>query len=184
MEPVTGIFGSRRAAENAVDGLRAIGLPEDAIVFLSPEHSKEVSSVPTTDAESPGMGRTLGSYVGGVIGGGVGMGAGSAVASLLVPGVGLIFAAGLGAGALLGLGGAVAGRAIGEATEEAGDTGVPRDDVLLYRELLKRGRSLVIASPDNEAMSIAAKAVLEKRGAEDVEAVRREWDSMWPDRAA
>jgi hypothetical protein len=58
---------------------------------------------------------------------------------LLVPGVGTIFAIGKGAAALLGLGGAAAGASLGEASEQAADIGVPKDDTFLYRELLKRG---------------------------------------------
>jgi len=60
--------------------------------------------------------------------------------------VGTIFAIGLGAAALLGIGGAAAGATAGEASEQAADTGVPKDDIFVYRELLKRGRSLVIAN--------------------------------------
>jgi len=48
------------------------------------------------------------------MGAGAGLSLGSAVASLLVPGVGTIFAIGLGAAALLGLGGAAAGAGLGD----------------------------------------------------------------------
>ncbi len=185
METLVGIFDSRRAAAETVGGLRAVGLSGDDIVFITPEQTAEkLSSVPTTDAESPGMGEALTGYVGGVIGGGIGLGAGTAIASLLVPGVGTVMAIGIGAAALLGVGGAAAGAAIGEASEKAMDLGVPRDDILFYRELLKRGRSLVIASLDNEESAAAARAVLHNHGAEDVDAARREWHSSRSDQAA
>jgi hypothetical protein len=89
--------------------------------------------------------------------------------------VGTIFAAGLGAAALLGLGGAAVGAKAGDVTEHALDIGVPKDDVLLYRELLKRGRSLVIANLDDEGMAASAKRVFEQHQAEDVDAARKEW---------
>ncbi len=178
MEPLVGIFNSRQAAEAAVQGLHAIGLKGDAINLLTPERKREeLASVPTTDAESPGMGEVLSGYVGGVIGGGVGLGAGSAIASMLVPGVGTVIGIGIGAAALLGLGGAAAGAAIGHATEKALDKGVPRDDVSFYRELLKRGRSLVIASVESDELAAATHAVLQQHGAEDVDSARKEWQN-------
>jgi hypothetical protein len=60
-------------------------------------------------------------------------------------------------------------------TEHALDVGVPKDDVLLYRELLKRGRSLVIANVDDEGLAKSAKLVFEQHQGEDVDAARREW---------
>lgn len=185
MHTLVGVFNSRNAAEEAVKGLRAVGLGADSIVFLTPESSEQaVESVPTTDAESPGIGKAISGFVGGVIGGGVGMGVGSGVASLLVPGVGVIFAAGVAAGALLGLGGAAIGAELGKETEQFLDTGVAHDDVLFYRELLKQGRSLVVASTDNDELATAALAILHRNRSEDVQTARKEWETRRSDRAA
>ena len=103
-----------------------------------------------------------------------GLSIGSAVASLLVPGVGTIFAIGLGAAALLGIGGVAAGASAGKASEDAADLGVPKDDTLFYRELLKRGRSLVIANVEARDEVSAAKAVFKQQGSEAVEVARKE----------
>lgn len=155
------------------------------MLFVTPENAPHtLESVPTTDAESPGIGKAISSYVGGVIGGGVGMGVGSGIASLLVPGVGVVFAAGVAAGTLLGVGGAAIGAALGKETEKASDTGVPHDDVFFYRDLLKQGRSLVIAWTDSEDLAAAARSVFHQHASEDVEAARKEWDSKRPQRAA
>jgi len=75
----------------------------------------------------------------------------------------------MGAAALLGLGGAAAGASLGEASEQAADIGVPKDDTFLYRELLKRGRSLVIANVDDPDLASVAKAVFERQGSEDID---------------
>jgi hypothetical protein len=91
---------------------------------------------------------------------------------------------GISAAALLGVGGAAAGAAIGKETEKALDQGVPPDDVLFYRELLQRGLSLVIASVDTDASAAATRAVLHNHGAEDVDAARREWRSGQLDQTA
>jgi len=82
-------------------------------------------------------------------------------------------AAGIGAAAALGLGGAAAGGTVGNATEHAMDEGVPKDDVVLYRELLKRGRSLLIVNVDSEELAAAARAVMQQNGSEDVETFRK-----------
>ena len=103
---------------------------------LAPAQS-QVDSLPTTDAERDGMGEAVGGLVGGAVGASAGLSLGSAIASLFVPGVGSIFAIGLGAAALLGIGGVAAGARAGEASEHAADIGVPKDDTLVYGQLLK-----------------------------------------------
>jgi hypothetical protein len=116
----------------------------------------------------------MGAVMGGALGASAGLAGGAAVASLAVPGVGTIFAIGLGAAAALGLGGAAAGAKAGEATEHALDVGVPKDDVPLFHELLRRGRSLVIANVESEEQAATTRSVLKKQGSEDVDAARKE----------
>ena len=174
MQSVLGIFDSRAAAEQAVQGLLAAPVAPPSIIFLSGEAGKaQVGNLTTTDTERDGMGEVVGGVVGGAVGTGIGLALGSAIASLFVPGVGTVFAIGLGAAAVLGLGGAAAGAAAGEASEEAADVGVPKDDTLIYRELLKRGRSLVIANVDDDRLASMAKAVFHRLGAQDVEEARK-----------
>ena len=174
MHTIVGIFRTRAAADQALNGLLNNGVPQQSIIFLTGNHPQaEIASVPTTDAEPDGMGKTLGSYVGGIVGAGAGLYLGSALASLVVPGVGSILAIGIGAAAALGLGGAAAGGAVGNATEHAMDEGVPKDDVFLYRELLKRGRSLVIVNVDSEELADRARSVMQQNGTEDVETFRK-----------
>ena len=178
MQSVVGVFGSRVAAEQAMRGLLARGVPSQSIIFLSGEAgSAQAENLSTTDAERDGMGETVGAVIGGAVGASAGLSLGSAVASLLVPGVGPIFAIGLGAAALLGLGGAAAGAKAGDVSEHAMDTGVPRDDVSFYRELLKRGRSIVIAEVNYEDEAKTAREIFEQRGGENVEAARKELHS-------
>jgi hypothetical protein len=177
MQSILGIFESRAAAEQAVQGLLATPISPQSIMFLSGEAGKaQVDNLPTTDAERDGMGEAVGGLVGGAVGASTGLSLGSAIASLFVPGVGTIFAIGLGAAALLGIGGAAAGATAGEASEHAADTGVPKDDTLVYRELLKRGRSLVIANAEDNDLASAAKAVFHRLGAEDVAEARKSFE--------
>jgi hypothetical protein len=175
MHSVAGIFASWAAAEPAVREMLEKGIPLQSLIFLTPEQVQPpVDRVPTTDTEAHGMGKAMGAFVGGVVGASAGAGLGSAVASLVVPGVGPILAAGIGAASLLGLGGAVAGEKIGERSENALDQGVPRDDVLLYRELLKRRRTVVIANLPADDLAETAWVVMQQNGAQDVDEARRE----------
>lgn len=174
MQTIVGIFPNRVAADQALNGLLKNGVPQQSIIFLTGDQSQaEIPSVPTTDAEPDGMGKTLGSYVGGIVGAGAGLYLGSALASLVVPGVGPILAVGIGAAAALGLGGAAAGGTVGNATEHAMDEGVPQDDVVVYRGLLKEGRSLVIVNVDSEELASVARSVMQQNGTEDVETFRQ-----------
>jgi len=176
MQTIVGVFASRSAAESAVNDLLASILPDRAITFLTGECSAaETQSVATTDTEADGMGTALGAVVGGAVGAGTGFALGSMVVSLAVPGIGPILAAGLGAAALLGLGGAAVGGELGHVSEAAMDQGVPKDDVYFYRDLLKRGRSLVLAEVDSDTQASEVRDVFNRYKGEDVETARREW---------
>jgi len=176
MQSVVGVFVSRSAAESAVNDLLANVLPEHSITFFTGECSAgETQALATTDAESDGMGTAMGAVVGGAVGAGTGFALGSMVVSLVVPGIGPILAAGLGAAALLGLGGAAVGGELGHISEAAMDQGIPKDDVYFYRDLLKRGRSLVIAEADSDTQAGEVREVFNKYNAEDIAAARRQW---------
>jgi len=167
MEGIVGVFRSRKDAEHAASDLRRLGQPEHSIVFLTPEATDaELAHVPTTNAESPGIGKAISTVVGAAIGGGAGMGLGSALAAMVVPGVGPILAAGLGAGALLGLGGAATGAAIGGAAEESLDTGIPIDDMGRLRYLLKAGRTLVVVSAESKEKEEQLQSLFKSFGAD------------------
>src|ERR687884_69336 len=176
MSTVAGIFQSRGDAERAIGNLRSAGIAEDKINLLTPGTSdKEVNaSVPTTETEQPGMGGALGGTVGAALGTAGGMQIGAALASLLVPGVGPVLAGGLLGAALLGIGGAAAGAAAGSALEESVE-GLPHDELYVYEDALRRGRSVIIVVADDEAQADTVRGVLAQSGAESVDAAREEW---------
>jgi len=177
METVVGIFNSNFSAERAVERLRTEGISDDRLTLLRPGTSEEQveRSVPTSDTESPGMGEALGGAVGGAIGAASGATLGLAVASLFLPGVGPILIAGALGAAIIGAGGAMAGTQAGEALEEALATGLPHDELFIYEDALRHGRSVVIASADNEEMAERVRKVLNLAGAESVDAARESW---------
>lgn len=177
METVAGIFSSRTAAEEAVRQLHSLGISNDRIALLTPGMNDErvESTVPTADSEQPGMGQAMGGTVGGAIGVAGGAGLGAAAASLLVPGVGPVIAGGLLGAAILGAGGTVTGMAAGEALEEELVTGLPHDELYLYEDALRKGRSVVIAFLDEDGAIYAAQGALVTAGAESIDEARENW---------
>jgi hypothetical protein len=97
------------------------------------------------------------------------------MAFLLVPGVGPVIAFGLLGAALLGVGGAVAGAAAGDVMEKAMTDGLPRDELYVYEDALRRGRTVIIAFADDGLIAENARAALGQAGAESVDAAREEW---------
>jgi anti-sigma B factor antagonist len=159
METAIGVFTSRDHAEEAVKELRECGVPEKSIVFLTRSES---------DAKS--LAKEFGAYVGGFAGGAAGMTAGVVAATLLLPGVGTVFALGFGAAALLGVAGAGAGATVGSAAAHDVDAPQPTtaekssEDVAFFREVLKEGRSLIVVRTESKELASSACAVLDRRG--------------------
>ena len=61
MIPIVGVCASRPNAESAVSELRANGLPESNINFLTPHATEEeLARVPTIDGEQPGIVKAIG----------------------------------------------------------------------------------------------------------------------------
>ncbi|MGI9106200.1 MAG: hypothetical protein ACR2G4_08130 [Pyrinomonadaceae bacterium] len=176
MNTVAGIFASRADAERGIENLRGLGLAEENINLLSPGSTeRQIESVPTTETEQPGMGNALGGVVGGAMGAAGGMTLGAAAASLLVPGVGPIMAAGLIGAALFGAGGAAAGMAAGGALEGEIAQGLPHDELFVYEDALRQGRTVLIVSAEDEAQAESARGALSQAGAESVDAARESW---------
>lgn len=176
MSTVAGIFKSRADAERALSNLRSAGISDERINLLTPGTSAaEVEeTVPTTETEQPGMGGALGGTVGGALGAAGGMTIGAATASLLVPGVGPVIAAGILGAAILGIGGAAAGAAAGDALEESVE-GLPHDELYVYEDALRQGRTVIFVVADDETQTDSARSILSQSGAESIDAARESW---------
>ena len=158
METAIGVFASRDRADEAVKELMQ-HVPGDSIVFLT-----------RSESEAKTVGKEFGTFVGGFAGGAAGMSAGVVAATLLVPGLGAVFALGFGAAALLGLAGAGTGAALGKAI--AHDTQAPQptpdekcsEDAAFFREVLKEGRSLIVVRTESQELATSACGVLDRLG--------------------
>src|SRR5436190_4790090 len=177
MESIVGIFNSFVDAQRASAMLRGLGIPDNRIAVLSPQtpESEIEAHIPTTDTEQPGVGAALGGTVGAALGVAGGLEAGAAAASLLVPGVGPVLALGILGAAILGAGGAAAGAMAGQALEAGMADGLPRDELFVYEDALRRGRSVVIAFVDDAELADQTRNELSRAGAESVDAARDEW---------
>ncbi len=159
METAIGVFASRDNAEEAVRELRERSVPEDSIVFLT-----------RSENEAKTVAKEVGAFVGGFVGGAAGMTTGVVAATLLLPGVGTVFALGFGAAALLGLAGAGAGATVSSAAAHAADAPQPTtaekcsEDVAFFREVLKEGRSLIVVRTESKELATSACAVLDRLG--------------------
>jgi anti-sigma B factor antagonist len=161
METAIGVFAERQRAEEAVKRLLDKRVPNDAIVYLTRSES---------DAKS--VGQQLGAYAGGLVGGAAGLGAGVAAATLLaIPGLGPVFAFGIGAAALLGLvgagtGAAVAGSKTGVPEAHAFPTGKGEvsKDAAYFRQVLNEGHSLIVVRTESREVAAKACEVLDELG--------------------
>jgi len=160
METAIGVFSSRDHAQEAVKELREQGVPEESIVFLT-----------RSESEAKTVLKEFGTFVGGFVGGAAGITTGVAAATLLLPGIGMVFMLGIGAAALLT--GAGAGAAVGGlATTGADDADAPKpttaekcsEDVAFFREVLKEGRSMIVVRTESKELATSACGVLDRLG--------------------
>jgi hypothetical protein len=172
MEGVSGVFRSRSDAEHAVAAMRFAGLPEDRMTLLSPGKAEtELQSVPADAAEQPGIGKAIGA----VVGASGGLWGGSLVVAAVIPGVGLISTMGLLGAAILTAAGASIGGVAGGKLESSTTEGLPEDELFVYEDALRKGRSVVIALADDEAKVSLIRELLRTEGAEAVDAAREQW---------
>lgn len=174
MKAISGVFRTRLAAERAVNDIYRSGITSDRVTLLTPGSAErinqEVKSVHTDATEQPGMGKGIGALVGG----GVGI-TGGALLIALVPGVGPISALGMLGAAILGAAGAALGGAVGGKAENAVSSGLPEDEIFVYEDALRQGRSVVIALAENDDSASRIRDLLKAEGAESVDAAREQW---------
>src|SRR5215472_455644 len=173
MITVSGVFRAKEAAERAVQDLRQSGVR--GINLIAPGADSETDAVPTSETEQPGMGRTVGSVVGAALGIAGGFEIGTAAAGLVLPGVGPVVAVGLAAATLLGAGGAIGGAAAGAALEEGTTVGLPEDELYVYKDALRQGRTVLFVQARDPDEAARVRQILDNGGAETIDAARDAW---------
>lgn len=168
MKSIVGVFDSPFDARRFAGRVRALGVDDTRLSVVMPgEPAVLRDEVPTTDAEQPGTGAAIG----GVVGGATGAAAGLAIAgTAMIPGIGPVTAFGtaLALAALGVLGGAAAGGALDHELE----TGIPADEMFVYEDALRQGRTVVVVLDGDRADEI--RALLRQSGAESIDPARRD----------
>lgn len=172
MKAVTGVFGSASDAQRALSQIRDLGLADDRATLLTPHNGdKHESDIPTVSTEQPGMGKALGALIGGA----AGLSGGPLLVAALIPGVGPITAIGLLGGAVLAAAGAEVGAVAGGKMENSMTDGLPEDELFVYEDALRKGRSVVIALVKDDLEASVVRELLNAEGAESVDAAREKW---------
>lgn len=174
MKAVAAVFASPREAQWVARELRAMGLGEDKVALLLPGVEDQGASVPISEGEQTGVGRVIGGTVGAAAGTAGGLGLGMA-ANAMIPGIGPLVVTGFLGAALLGLAGAGVGVAVGDALEKATAEGLPEDELFVYEDAVRQGRSVVIALAEDERHAQPIRALILRDGAETVDAARDRW---------
>jgi hypothetical protein len=78
-------------------------------------------------------------------------------------------------GAILAAGGATIGAVVGGKFENAMTEGLPEDELFVYEDALRKGRSVLIALADDDAAAALIRELLITEGAETVDAAREQW---------
>jgi hypothetical protein len=172
VQAVTGVFLSQVDAQRAIEALRSKGVAADRITLLTPGNvEKELPSVRVDAAEQPSIGKAIGA----VVGAAGGLSGGSLLLATVVPGVGPVTAVGLLGAGILAAAGAAVGAAAGGALENFTTEGLPEDEIFVYEDALRRGRTVVIAFADDAAAAAPLRELLKSEGAEAIDAARHQW---------
>jgi anti-sigma B factor antagonist len=164
METVIGVFASRERAEETVKQLIDKHVPQDTIIFLT-----------RSETEAMTLGKSLGAYAGGLVGGAAGLISGVAAATMFsIPGIGQVFALGIGAAAALGLAGSEVGQMLSAkpnlSLETAMETPQPTpgekacEDLTFFADVLQEGRSLIVVRTDSQETAKVAAGILDRMG--------------------
>jgi hypothetical protein len=172
MKAVTGVFAAQSDAQRALAQFRLLQVPDDRMTLLMPGNpAAQESTAPAVSTEQPGMGKAIGALVGTA----AGMSGGPLLVAALIPGVGAITALGLLGGAVLAAAGAGAGAVVGGKLENGMTEGLPEDELFVYEDALRKGRSVLIAMAQDDSEASRFREVLEIEGAESVDAAREQW---------
>ncbi|MGH9614731.1 MAG: hypothetical protein ACRD4P_16815 [Bryobacteraceae bacterium] len=175
MTPIVGVFKNRPDAEQCIVELRSAGIAKSKIHLLTHGSNKEeLAAIPTINTEQPGILKAIGAVVGGTMG----LAGGLEVAEVflaMIPGIGAVIVFGLSGTALLTALGAIGGGAIGGAFENTVFKGLPEEELYVYKDALRTGRSVLIVTADSGKEDKVIREKLTASGAESIDQAREDW---------
>jgi hypothetical protein len=180
---VFGLVKSEDQANRIVEHLLAAGFANEDISILCSDQKKLARLNPATGEyvidrkksggiaiekhTKAGTGAATGATAGGLIGGAIGLLAG--LGALVIPGLGVLIAA----GPLLGaLSGSAIGGAAGLLIGALAGLGIPEYEAKKYATGLQNGNTLISVHTDNSKKIEEAKSILTKEGAHDISCSR------------
>ncbi len=154
---VVGVFSDRQALSRAYGKLVDAGFSSNDISVVS---QGDAPAPPTSATNTKtGTGIAAGATAGAVLGGIAGL------ASLAIPGIGPLLAAGP---IVAALGGAAAGGAVGALAGSFAGLGVPKEDAERYEAAIRRGDTFISVKTVDTAAAERAADVLERHGADQI----------------
>jgi hypothetical protein len=153
---MSGVFSSRDDAQRALAALGSIGVPATKTSVLTPGDVSR-QRVLFDPAETPGVGKGQ-----------------PGPTSAFLPGVGWVTGAGPLAIAILRAAGARIDAADGSVKDALAEA-LPEDEIFLYEDALRDGRSVVIALADDAKAAASIRESFLKQGAEATDARRQQW---------
>lgn len=169
MQVEVGVFLQLNEAKEALHELQSKGIKKNRITLLVPGDLKSaMNEIPTSETEQHGLAATIG----GVVGASAGVGLGEMAAGVLLPGVGPVMGVGIFAAAIVG---AAGGAAAGDALEKSMEQGLPIDEIFVYEDALRQGRSVVVVGIDNIEQKEIVQWVFADAGAESIDEARKKW---------
>jgi hypothetical protein len=156
---MSGVFSSPDDAQRALAELDSIGVPDTKTSLLTPgDMSRQSEWVRFDAAESPGAGKGQ-----------------PRLTSAFLPGVGRVTGAGPLAVAILRAAGARIDAAAGGSPKDALVEALPEEEIFLYEDALREGRSVVIALVEDAMAGEPIRESLVKQGAQTSEVRRQRW---------
>ncbi|HUA61622.1 MAG TPA: hypothetical protein VML19_22875 [Verrucomicrobiae bacterium] len=171
MISIVGVFERPNYAQAALRYLRILGLDRHRATLAGPANAAELAGVPLDASEQPGMAGTFAALLGGGIGLAAGLAFGCALANTILPGSAAVTVGSL-AGIALGLSGAIAGSACGALVDRAAQDGLPSDELFIYEDALRQGRSTLTCFADTELEGEEMRRALEHADAESIDWAR------------
>jgi hypothetical protein len=163
------MFRTYGEAERAVNALESAGIPRSDMSVVGRQGVMPEAVTTEPVAEGAAVGATGGAIAGGL--GGLLLGLGL----ITVPGIGPVLAAGTLATALATTAaGAGVGAAAGGVLGALAGLGLPKEDVELYAEGVKRGGVLVTAQARDDQVN-EARRILQSHGAVDIRQSADQW---------
>ena len=170
MITTVGVFAEAETARKVNDLLVAAGgIRRSPNPPFAPRAAGELAGVHRHQGSSGSSGKVIG----GLVGGALGVGAAAGVAA--IPGVGPVTVIGMLGLALLGIGGTAAGVKVGDVLDDALYDGLPMDELFVYEDALRKGRSVLIAMVESDEEAARARKLMADHGAESIDAARDQW---------